>query len=270
MWLNVQIFAEVCMNQTFIIHEVVKKAIPHILTSGNLFCGSLAAVFAVQGLFEYVFWLVIIAAVLDVFDGAVARALGVQGEFGVQLDSLADMITFGLVPGLVLFQLLQISFQTGYHLNPLDFTSPKTWLPYFGFLVTVFSALRLAMFNIDKEQTRYFRGLPTPANTLFIISLPMILQTGGVLHTYVLEPFLLLTVCILCSALLVSRIPLFSLKVKSPFRIGQYRLPIAIILISAVIIPLLGFTAIPIILFLYLILSVLFFRPESKVQRSNT
>lgn len=258
------------MKQTFIIPEIVKKAIPHILTSGNLFCGALAAVFAVQGLFEYVFWLVVIAAILDVFDGAAARALGVQSEFGVQLDSLADMVTFGLVPGVVLFQLLQISFQPGFQMEPISFGSPKTWLPYFGFLVTIFSALRLAMFNIDKEQTSYFRGLPTPANTLLIISLPMILKSGGFLHNYLLEPFGLLAIAIISSALLVSRIPLFSLKVKSPFQIRDYILQIGIILISAVIIPLLGFTAIPIILFLYLILSVLFFRPESKVQRSNS
>jgi len=253
-----------------LIVEIVKKAVPHILTSGNLFCGSLAAVFAVQGLFDYVFWLVIIAAVLDVFDGAVARALGVQSEFGVQLDSLADMVTFGLVPGIVLFQLLQISFQPGFQMDPLNLGSPKTWLPYFGFLITVFSALRLAMFNIDTEQTSYFRGLPTPANTLFIISLPMILKSGGFLHNVLFEPFTLLAIAVLSSALLVSRIPLFSLKVKSPLHIRDYTLQIALIGISVVIIPLFGFTAIPIILFLYLILSVLFFRPVSKAKRSNT
>ena len=104
----------------------------------------------------------LLSGVFDFFDGMVARLLNVKSEIGKQLDSLADMVSFGFLPGVVMFQLLTVS----------DYQS--TYLPYLGFIITVFSALRLAKFNIDERQTEDFIGLNTPMNTLFIVSLPFI------------------------------------------------------------------------------------------------
>jgi CDP-diacylglycerol--serine O-phosphatidyltransferase len=140
----------------------MKKHIPNSITCANLFSGCIGIVFAFKGDLETAAYFVLLSGVFDFFDGMVARLLNVKSEIGKQLDSLADMISFGFLPGVVMFQLLAIS----------DYRS--TYLPYLGFIITVFSALRLAKFNIDERQTEDFIGLNTPMNTLFIVSLPFI------------------------------------------------------------------------------------------------
>src|SRR5690606_9337994 len=111
----------------------------------------------------------------DFFDGLAARVLKVQSEVGVQLDSLADVITSGLVPGIVMFQLLSMAERGGWNLGFLGHDTEMTLLPFLGFAITLASAYRLAKFNVDENQVSSFVGLPTPANALLILSLPMIL-----------------------------------------------------------------------------------------------
>ena len=146
----------------------MKRHIPNFITLLNLFCGSIAVIFAVNGDMKLTALFVFLGIFFDFFDGLLARKLDVHSELGLQLDSLADMVTSGLVPGLVMFYLLKLG-------NP-DTSSFSAYLPYVGLLITLASAYRLANFNIDDNQTDSFIGLPTPANTLLILSLPLIME----------------------------------------------------------------------------------------------
>ncbi|RZK73966.1 MAG: CDP-diacylglycerol--serine O-phosphatidyltransferase, partial [Pedobacter sp.] len=136
----------------------MRKHIPNAITCANLFSGCIGIVYAFNGDLKTVAFFVILSGIFDFFDGFVARLLKVKSEIGKELDSLADVISFGFLPGVIVFQLLNIE-NSGY-------------LPYLAFLIPVFSAYRLAKFNLDTRQTEEFIGLNTPMNTFFIISLP--------------------------------------------------------------------------------------------------
>ena len=183
----------------------IKKHIPNTITCCNLFSGCVACVMAFSGKFESAMLFIVLGAVFDFFDGMVARLLGVSSPLGVQMDSLADDITFGLAPATVIF-----SFMRGLE-YPSSFLADV--LPYFAFLIAVFSACRLAKFNIDTRQTTSFIGLPTPANALFWSSLIV----GG--EKWLLEMnnawILLLALIFLFSYFLISEIPMFSMKFKN-------------------------------------------------------
>ena len=182
-----------------------KKHIPNTITCCNLFSGCIACVMAFSGKFESAMLFIVLGAVFDFFDGMVARLLGVSSPLGVQMDSLADDITFGLAPATVIF-----SFMRGLE-YPSSFLADV--LPYFAFLIAVFSACRLAKFNIDTRQTTSFIGLPTPANALFWSSLIV----GG--EKWLLEMnnvwILLIALIFLFSYFLISEIPMFSMKFKN-------------------------------------------------------
>lgn len=183
----------------------VKKHIPNAITCCNLFSGCVACVMAFSGKFESAMLFIVLGAVFDFFDGMVARLLGVSSPLGVQMDSLADDVTFGLAPATVIF-----SFMRGLE-YPSSFLADV--LPYLAFLIAVFSACRLAKFNIDTRQTTSFIGLPTPANALFWSSLIV----GG--EKWLLEMdnawILLVALILLFSYFLVSEIPMFSMKFKN-------------------------------------------------------
>ena len=183
----------------------MKKHVPNALTCLNLFAGCLAVTQTFAGRLELAAYLVALAAAFDFADGLLARVLRVSSPIGKDLDSLADMVSFGVVPGALLFQLLT---RGGADL--------PDWLPYAGFILTVFSALRLAKFNNDTRQTTSFIGLPTPACTLVVASLPLILanDTFG-LARLILNPWVLLALTVLLSGLLVAELPLFALKFKN-------------------------------------------------------
>ena len=163
----------------------MKKHIPNLITLLNLFCGSIAVIFAVEDNLFMAAVFVILGIVFDFFDGFAARILDVKSELGLQLDSLADMVTSGVVPGIVLFKLFERT--AGSFPYALDFSLTEwndgttSFLPLIGLLVTLASCYRLANFNIDTRQTDSFIGLPVPANTLFILSLPLILLTNDTL-----------------------------------------------------------------------------------------
>ncbi len=236
----------------------IKKHIPNLLTLGNLFCGTVAVIFALKGDYYATALLVGIGIAFDFFDGFVARILKVQGELGKQLDSLADMVTSGVVPGIVMMQLLINALDTdavGYF-GVDEYGATGSNLPYIGLLLTLFAGYRLAKFNIDTRQSDSFIGLPTPAMSLFIISLPLIIEYEGsaVLITLLHNKFALIGITLLLSVLMVAELPLFSLKFKNPGIKGN-EVKYLFLLLSLILLFILKLTALPFIILLYVLLS---------------
>lgn len=228
----------------------MKKHIPNAITCANLFSGCIGVVFAFKGELETAAYFVLLSGIFDFFDGMVARLLNVKSAIGKELDSLADMVSFGLLPGVVMFQLLKSS----------DYTN--TYIPYLGFLITVFSALRLAKFNIDERQTEDFIGLNTPMNTLFIVSLPFIANDY---QAIISSTPLLVGIVVVTSYLLVSEIKIFSMKLRD-VSWANNKMKYLFLMLSVLLIAFLKFTAVPFILALYIGLSILHFRALSKKE----
>jgi CDP-diacylglycerol--serine O-phosphatidyltransferase len=233
----------------------MKRHLPNAITCLNLLCGCLALTNIFAGDLVTGAWFVAAAAAADFADGLVARALRVSSAIGKDLDSLADMVSFGVVPGAILYTLLSQVAQKQF----TDYAPPTgfwEWLPYLGFLVTIFSALRLAKFNNDTRQTTSFIGLPTPACTLVVASLPLILaydQFG--LRDVVLNPLVLLGLTVLLSGLLVAELPLFALKFKN-LRWADNRRRFLFLLLTAGLLLALRAAAVPLVVLLYVLLSV--------------
>lgn len=229
-----------------------KKHLPNTITLLNLFCGCIAMVFALNKEFEMAFYFVSLGIFLDFFDGFFARLFQVSSPLGLQLDSLADMVTSGVVPGIVMYQMLGSS--SGY--PKLDWAVEP--FPFLGFLITLGSCYRLANFNIDTRQTDSFIGLPTPANALFILSLPLVLHDLD--SFFVLElltnPFVLIGITLLSVYMLNAEIPLFSLKVKKMSWKGN-ALPIGFLMSSVVVIASFQYAGIPLLILLYVLLSLI-------------
>jgi len=229
----------------------IKKHIPNCITCGNLLCGCLAIVAAFGNNLVWSAYWVGIAAVLDFFDGFVARLLKIGGEMGKQLDSLADMVTFGVVPGIVMFQMIAKTI-TSDDLN---------YIPYLAFLLIIFSAIRLAKFNIDSRQTSSFIGVPSPANAMLICSFPLInafqpdFFDYGVL-TISQNIYFLLAITLVMSYLMVAELPLFALKFKT-FTWKDNKIRFVFLIISVILLILFQFIAIPFIIFLYIVLSII-------------
>ena len=190
----------------------MKSIIPNSLTLSNLFCGCLALLAIFSGQIEWVpvFW--IIALLADYLDGFVARMLKVSSDLGKELDSLADMVSFGVVPGALFFYMLNESWQIG----TIDFNKMSTLWGCIGFLVTLFSCLRLAKFNLDDRQADTFIGLNTPSCTTLVLGMALIAErnTYG-LAEYILQPALLIVFILILSYLLISEVPMFSFKFKN-------------------------------------------------------
>lgn len=176
---------------------VLSGYVPNFITSLNLFSGCIGVLLAFQGNYQGAFIAIMISAVFDFFDGFAARLLNAYSPMGKELDSLADVVSFGVVPGAIVFSLLsQIAI--------------NEWLPYLAFLIPVFSALRLAKFNIDERQSSSFIGLPTPANAIF---------WGGLVYSFsgflISNSWLLILLTLIFSYLLVAELPMFALKFKN-------------------------------------------------------
>ncbi len=241
----------------------MKRHIPNAVTCLNLLCGCLALTFIFRGELVLGAYLVGAAAVADFFDGLLARALRVSSPIGKDLDSLADMVSFGVVPGAILYKLMGQATDAaagidrpGWHIV----VGPAAWLYYVAlylpFLITIFSALRLAKFNNDTRQTTSFIGLPTPACTLVVASLPLILANDqfGV-KNIILNPWLLLGLAVMLSGLLVAELPLFALKFKNLRWLGNRRRFIFVSL-ALVLVATLRAAGIPLAVLLYVLLSV--------------
>ena len=252
----------------------IKKNIPNTITCGNLFCGCLALVSAFNGNLVWSAYFVGIAGVLDFLDGFIARLLNVHSEIGKQLDSLADMVTFGLVPGVVMF--IFLSNAVAIHLRTSDTNMiVLNYIPFCAFLITIFSAIRLAKFNIDTRQTNSFIGVPTPANALLICSFPLINFFQPTIENFGLIQILgniwfLLGSTILMSYLLVAELPLFALKFKN-FGWADNKIRYSFLIASIILLLLFQFIAIPFIIFLYVILSVInnLFLSNNSVNKLN-
>lgn len=185
----------------------ITRHIPNIATCCNLFCGCVAAVMAFQARYEAATLFIILGAVFDFFDGMLARLFHVSGPLGKELDSLADDITFGLAPSVIVFSLFKEVHYPAF-LQPV-----AEFIPYTAFLIAIFSALRLGKFNIDPRQGSSFIGLPTPANALFWGSL--VVGGHGFLTSPTFNALYLLALVIVMSLLLVTEVPMFSLKFKN-------------------------------------------------------
>lgn len=238
----------------------MKRHIPNLITLLNLLCGSVATLFAVNGDMMPAAFFVFLGIFFDFFDGLLARKLNVQGEMGLQLDSLADMVTSGLVPGIVMYHLLSLTLGD-YSLM----TSSNTWigfsiqpLPLVGLLITLASAYRLAKFNISTNQTNSFIGLPTPANALLILSLPLIMEFQGsdIINAVILNKWFLIAMTLVSCYLLNANIKLLALKFKNwTFKDNAARY--LLIILATVLLVVLQFAAIPFIIVLYIIISFL-------------
>ncbi|WP_202702451.1 phosphatidylcholine/phosphatidylserine synthase [Flavobacterium sp. UGB4466] len=228
----------------------IKKHIPNLITLINLFCGCIAVVFVSQDNFLMAFCMVSLGIFFDFFDGFFARLFKVSSPLGLQLDSLADMVTSGVVPGYVMYSLFLKSADPN---NEVALTI----VPFLGFIVTLGSCYRLANFNIDTRQTDSFIGLPTPANALFVLSLPLVIDFSDSLIIFeMLTNHWVLLGITLCSAyILNAEIPLFALKVKK-FTVKDNVLQIVFLLISLVLVVLLQYMAIPLIIIIYVLLSI--------------
>ena len=222
----------------------MKAHIPNFITCLNLFSGCVGVTFALAGKLDIAAYCVLASGIFDFFDGWAARALHVKSAIGKELDSLADVVSFGFLPGAVLYHMLAMVWPG------------NAYLPYVGFVVTVFSALRLAKFNIDDRQSTDFIGLNTPMNAFYVVSLPFVAETYGAV---VYHPVFLLGSVVVTSLLLVSRIRLFSLKATSRSW-SENRWKISFLLLSVVLVAVLKFTAAPLVLVLYFLFSYIHFR----------
>ena len=221
----------------------MSKHIPNLLTISNLICGCIALYFTFQGELVFTAYLIGLAAIFDFMDGAAARLLNVSSPIGKELDSLADMVSFGLVPGSVVFHLLEEGALSQYS--------------FIGLVIPIFSAYRLAKFNVDEDQNENFIGLPTPANCLVFISIPLIttFNSDSTIAYLVEIPEILLIITVLLSLALVSKINMFSLKFKN-FKYKDNKLRFFLIMMSIILLTWLEFSAIPIIVMLYILMSI--------------
>lgn len=231
----------------------IKNNLANAFTLGNLFSGTVGCIHLLLGNYEITAICIIISLVLDFFDGFVARAMHSNSELGVQLDSLADMVSFGVLPGLVMYKALE----------PFGNTIFGTTLPfdikYLGLFVTLFSCLRLAIFNIDTEQTYYFKGLNTPSNTMLLFGLFYAYKEIGYYDFIFNNELILLFITAVSSWLLISPIKMIAMKFKSTALQDNY--PKLALLIGAVLILIFFKTAgIPLAIIYYMLISIVFQR----------
>ena len=236
----------------------MKKHIPNCITLLNLTAGVIAILFASQNHLEQAAYFVFLGIIFDFFDGFVARLLKVQSQLGVQLDSMADMVTSGVVPGIVMFQLLLNSDADWSMTNYLSNFPNMNYVPFLGILLTLSAGYRLAKFNIDDRQDLDFIGLPTPALSLFVLSLPLISihETQIWVLRLVRNPLFLIGTTLLGSFLMNANLSLFSLKFYN-YTLKDNWEKYLFLLISIILMLVLQITAVPIIIVTYILLSVL-------------
>jgi len=238
---------------------MLKKSIPHILTLSNMACGFLAIRSLFLGDAQLAVLLVVIAALLDFLDGLAARLLGVMGELGKQLDSLADAVTFGVVPGFMVLYMSGYLFE-----QPTDVLG---WLLLgSSVLISAMAVLRLAIFNIDTRQTSGFIGMPTPANTLFISSLLFLYATGegGFWVDWINNPIILLGIALLSALWQVAPIPLIALKFKN-LSWADNKFRYTFLTISALLLAIWQVAAVPFVILLYLVISII----QTAIQKNE-
>jgi CDP-diacylglycerol--serine O-phosphatidyltransferase len=217
---------------------MIRKSIPNLLTCCNLICGCFGIVACLEGWSTPAAYFVWAAAGFDFFDGFAARWLKVSSPIGKELDSLADVISFGLLPAMVMYKMIQS-------------TTAIAWLPYVAFMMAAFAALRLAIFNVDETQSDSFKGLNTPSNTLFITSLPLVFAPGS----WLFQEAVLVAITVVFSLLMVSPFRFFAFKFKNFKWVGN-QLRFGFLLIATLLILFFKLAAIPMIILLYIVASL--------------
>jgi CDP-diacylglycerol--serine O-phosphatidyltransferase len=237
----------------------VRKHLPNAITCANLFSGCIGIVFCFQENLIYACYAIFLAAIFDFFDGLASRVLRSYSGIGKDLDSLADMVSFGVLPSAILYELF---------LRAPQIDKVSNYLNFIAFLIPVFSALRLAKFNVDTRQADIFIGLPTPANAILIASFPLIIEQHVNLSRYILNPYVLSCFVLVMCILLVAELPLMSLKFKNrDFQQNIYRY--LLLLFSAILILFFKFAAVPVVIFIYIALSIIQFKIASDTVVSS-
>jgi len=259
--------------------QPIEKKIPNLLTLGNLFCGFVAVLACLGGDLVMAGWLVFLAALFDVLDGLAAKLLKATSAIGAELDSLADLVSFGVVPSLIAYMLLIKSHATWLDIAYISDIQVFALLP---FLLTAAGAYRLARYNTnqgirDQESVGdNFQGLPIPASAMFFASLPLMLQYDVFVVRFdifyvsqlVLNPYFLSGCILMFSWLMVSHLPLFSLKVSS-FKGPNRNLIILFLVLSLLLFAFLLWAAIPIILILYIVFSYFTKKSFNEIQSAD-
>ena len=230
----------------------LKKEIPNLLTLSNLLAGCLGLVFVMQNNLLAASYCIGISLICDFFDGFLARLLSAYSEIGKQLDSLADMVTFGVLPSMIIFQYLERTNDS--------IEIEGMLVSFIAFLLAVFSALRLAKFNIDTRQADSFIGVPTPANAILVASLPFILRTYPESQALIINPTVLIGYTFIMSFFMVMEVPLLAFKFKN-FGWKENQIKYIFFGLSVVLLILLKFAAVPLIVGIYILLS--FIAPKS-------
>ncbi|MDB4903302.1 MAG: CDP-diacylglycerol--serine O-phosphatidyltransferase [Mucilaginibacter sp.] len=238
----------------------LKKHLPNAITCANLFSGCIGIVLAFKGELIAASYAIFLAAIFDFFDGLASRVLKSFSSIGKDLDSLADVVSFGVLPGVIMYQLF---------LQARQIDNVSSWLNFIAFLIPVFSALRLAKFNIDTRQAENFIGLPTPANAILIASFPMIINHNNRFYMpCLLNPYILSGLVVVMCSLLVAELPMMSLKFKnSDFNENIYRY--LLLLFSAILILFFKFAAVPVVIFIYITLSIIQFKIANETIISS-
>lgn len=236
----------------------IKNNLANAFTLANLFSGSIGVIHLITGNYKVTAICIIISLILDFFDGFIARAMKSNSNLGAQLDSLADMVSFGLIPGLTMYKMLEPFGSQFFGLDlPFD-------LKYFGLFITIFSCLRLAIFNLDEDQKYYFKGLNTPSNTILIFGIFYALKTSfeadgehGFESFKSINPVFLLALTALSSWLLVSPIKMIAMKFKS-MKIQDNYPKIALLIGSVLILAFFRTLGIPLVIIYYILISLVF------------
>lgn len=260
----------------------IKKHIPNFITLMNLLAGIFSIYLGMKGEIQLSAALIFVAAIFDFFDGFLAKILKAKSDLGVQLDSLADMVSFGVAPAFILFHTISMTndiqgygtisdiliFSVNIPIINRQIEFLVTDLPFFAFIIPLFSAIRLAKFNIDENQSSSFIGMPTPAVALLLASFPIMIlgclaDNKGLYYDIVTNPYFLAGTAVVSSFLMVSRLPMFALKFTS-VSWSENQTRYIFIVLSVFLIILLKLAAIPLIILMYLLLSIVLLFSKSK------
>jgi len=246
-------------------NKSIIRHIPNTITLLNLVAGCLSIVSAFEGNLQMAGILILVAAVFDFFDGFTARLLGAYSPLGKELDSLSDVVSFGIAPSMILFHLLKSALGIPASEGLLS----GHYLLAIPFIMAAFSSLRLGIFNLDERQTSSFIGLPTPANALLTVGLVFGLNSGwnSIFSIITTSSIAIIILVLVQSALLVSEIPMFSLKLKSLKFSVAYK-QITLIIGAIVLIAIFQTAALSLVILLYIILSIIFWIIEGKKAKS--
>ena len=242
----------------------MKKHIPNLITLLNLGCGTVAIVFALEGQWQWAVYLLLIAAGFDFLDGLSARLLNAYSETGKQLDSLADMVTFGVLPALFIYTIFKQQFLVS---GTEGFPQMIQWLMLFSVVVVpAFSAIRLARFNVREQGGSFFNGLPTPAHALFWTGIYWQFMRDGLLFGTALNLFFLWAIMLIMAFHMILPVPMYTLKFEH-FRVRGNLIRYLILLVSVVILVITGLSGLSLVILAYILLSLLNLLLQTRVSR---